>query len=760
MSISAIQMLDQKMGYNGITSSWMSKKQEEVYFSFPKCENNEQKFGFIKLENGEIVVSCRCEDTTCLEYEHCISKAHSKVINRVELSNQDETDGYYFLDKLETYELEYFGRPQNIIYEHETSNEENDSFEINDQFDYQATKYLQLNTKDDTRNEVINAPFNKKIFINAGPGTGKTYSIIERLKYLTDIEPDKVGRILILSFTNAAKKVIEQRIEDGIKSEKLPIATRNIIISTLDSLATHYLLTVRTDIRLDFSKANYNNNIKLFNETITNMSYVSKSKELFGNFSYLIVDEIQDTVNERAKMLQNILTIINCPWLIAGDKCQAIFDYDSENPKEGYSSVKLYQWLENFAKQKAYLYEIMGNKRQSKKLDLFTQIIRQKILSKDIDAFNFIMNELNNPKFEKKSVSSLIISLRFIPIKGNEEAILCRSNYEVAKISSMLHDKKITHSVLKGSNSEQFKPIISELFTSFNEQIMTRGKFNEIYNKNVTEKSILREELYEIFISISNNDSTNSDYSDDEINIDKVINKLSKKAEIPQRLFIEQNKNLTVSTIHKAKGREYDKVYIVVKQRRKNSIPDDPKVWYVATTRPKSDISLITRNHGNWSSAKFDNRYYGVEKSKNRSDGRIFNKDINDIIIGLPGDVDPLGFISNLEDKEYYIKNQNYIKNEIKIGDKIDIILVSEIFYIRHKGNIVGCLKSEIITEFNNCICSVSYPTITEITRLKNIYVNEKISIHYPYFDEKIPEPYRKTRIWMGFDIFGLGEFN
>lgn len=79
------------------------------------------------------------------------------------------------------------------------------------------------------QNSVIQSP-HQRIRVKAGPGTGKTHCLLERAKYLVaqGAEPDSIQ---ILTFTNAATKVLKERLYSSDKRYQ------DIRISTLSSFS-------------------------------------------------------------------------------------------------------------------------------------------------------------------------------------------------------------------------------------------------------------------------------------------------------------------------------------------------------------------------------------------------------------------------------------------------------------------------------------------------------------------------------------------
>ena len=86
-----------------------------------------------------------------------------------------------------------------------------------------------------TQDEVIYASPDSCIWVNAGPGTGKTYAVVKRLAYLleNDVSEDA---ILVLCFSKNAVAVISTRLREEI-GERMDgfIAEERLIIRTFDT---------------------------------------------------------------------------------------------------------------------------------------------------------------------------------------------------------------------------------------------------------------------------------------------------------------------------------------------------------------------------------------------------------------------------------------------------------------------------------------------------------------------------------------------
>lgn len=144
---------------------------------------------------------------------------------------------------------------------------------------------------------IISAPIDSHIILNSDPGTGKTYTIIQRLIYILANELCDADKIYILCYTRSAKEVVESKIDQAVADGVIPPSAKNICVLTFDYYASYFLMAMKDQgiIKVDFNNYDYNDRIKLFNKYI--------SAEDFEGIGYFIVDEIQDLVNERAEMV-------------------------------------------------------------------------------------------------------------------------------------------------------------------------------------------------------------------------------------------------------------------------------------------------------------------------------------------------------------------------------------------------------------------------------------------------------------------------
>lgn len=156
---------------------------------------------------------------------------------------------------------------------------------------------------------IVNAPNEYNIRVVAGAGTGKTTTIICRIKYLLDVctTPDK---ILVLTFNVESRQNLENMINNIIGFNI------NIEIRTIDSFCFR-LIKNYGDSNI-ISRSEYG-------------SYGKNIMEKYGsiisqNYKYIFFDEFQD-INSVQFAILKIFTLNNCYLTVIGDDSQNIYQF-------------------------------------------------------------------------------------------------------------------------------------------------------------------------------------------------------------------------------------------------------------------------------------------------------------------------------------------------------------------------------------------------------------------------------------------------
>lgn len=80
----------------------------------------------------------------------------------------------------------------------------------------------------------------------AGPGTGKTFTIVQKIISLIKNEGFSPNKILVTTFTKKAANELIERVESGLKKENIEADTSNMLIGNFHSLALSFLKEYRS----------------------------------------------------------------------------------------------------------------------------------------------------------------------------------------------------------------------------------------------------------------------------------------------------------------------------------------------------------------------------------------------------------------------------------------------------------------------------------------------------------------------------------
>lgn len=722
--------------YVGLASIPFTPIQNEIVKGNQRCSyarNGEMSYGPVMV-SGNLRWLNRCEYIACPGYNGCRPQNISR--NRLaENVVEEEKSLQDFFEKLgiiindDTIE---FKRDRNTAKTEESPKEYTAPTEqVAKEILEAGREYVEITEPDC----IISAPLDSHIILNSGPGTGKTYTIIQRLIYILANDLCPADEIYILCYTRSAKKVVESKINQAVSDGIIQPSAKNICVLTFDSYATYFLMAMREQgvIKDNFDNYDYNARIKLFNEYVT--------PEDFKSISYFIVDEIQDLVNERAEMVLNILKNLNCGYLLAGDRCQAIYDYAADDDAT-LDSVKFYELAENLFPNDMLRYEITVNRRQSSALASESAKLRHILLNETIMEQNRQANSITAQFSSGISIEKYIKTLTQAP--SISTAILCRTNGEAEYISGLLCVQGIAHTLNRGVNNVVPLPRwIADIFWDYCRDTISRNDFLERFCFRCDSK-LNSEILWELLCKLTLSPNTA------EINVSSMMSALSIANNVPSDFFGE-SPLLTVSTIHKAKGSEYDRVILIDsgKSLASSESAEEARVRYVALTRPKSQFVIMREN------TKYFKRTQSGRIIETGLHYRFSNKYCKSITVGLTGDVDHTFFVSG--DFESALDLQEYIINNIKLYDKLSAIRSdsSGLYEIFHNGRFIGALSKRMIDELEMGISSTDYKYNLP-DGLENLYVSGITTEVLKRYNVDIPIEYQKSKLCYGIQITGL----
>ena len=434
-------------------------------------------------------------------------------------------------------------------------------------------KYNQLfGDMSDKQSEIINDDESKYIVVAAGPGSGKTRVLVHKLASLLLLEDVKHEQLLMVTFSRAAATEFKKRLIQLIGN-----AANFVEIKTFHSYCFDLLGRVGT---LESSQ----NIVKDAAEMIAN-GEVEQGKIVK---SVLVIDEAQDMdENEFALVSALMKTNEDMRIIAVGDDDQNIYEF------RGSDSKYLKQLIDEYGANK---YEMIENYRSAADIvsiaNKFISSIKNRMKNIPCESVSGNKGLVRIVRYASENMEESIVN-DFI--KNNEEGKTCfltNTNEEAIKILGVLNKKgkraKLIQSLdgfklynlsevrcfLNFIDKNLHSPVISDDVWSFAKRLLYNRFKDSSCFENIKNMINDFEKIYP------------TKYRTD-------LEEFIKESNYEDFYENEENEIIYVSTIHKSKGREFDNVYMMLKNEQLLNDESRRKI-YVGMTRAKNELHIHT----------------------------------------------------------------------------------------------------------------------------------------------------------------------
>jgi len=419
-----------------------------------------------------------------------------------------------------------------------------------------------------TQLKIIKDNESKYIVVAAGPGSGKTKVLVHKLASLLLMEDVKHEQLLMVTFSRAAATEFKKRLLQLIGN-----AAYYIEIKTFHSYCFDLLGKIGSIEKSD----------GILKKTIERI----KNKEVEAGRitkTVLVIDEAQDMHEDEFNLINALMEQNEEMRVIAvGDDDQNIYEFRGSNSK----------YLEQFIQvNKATKYELVENYRSKNNLVNFTnQFVT--LLSNRLKDAPIISHQTSNGfiKLVHYQSSNLITPLVHDIITTDligTTCVLTKTNTEALHITGLLLKHGIQAKLVQTNDGfNLFNLLEVRHFVS----LLNGAEDVFVIDDEVWENA--KRELINRFRT-----STNLDICINLIRDFESIN-TKRKYKSDLEVFIRESKledfcsengeTIFVSTIHKAKGKEFDNVFLMLENF--NAATDEAKrLLYVAMTRAKQTL--------------------------------------------------------------------------------------------------------------------------------------------------------------------------
>ncbi len=418
--------------------------------------------------------------------------------------------------------------------------------------------------------KIIKDNLNQYILVAAGPGSGKTRVLVHKLASLLLMEDVKHEQLLMLTFSRAATTEFKKRLIKLIGN-----AANFIEIKTFHSYCFDLLGRVGSVEKSD----------KIIQLTIEKI----KNGEVEPNRivkSVLVIDEAQDMDVYEFGLVKSLMEKNEEMRVVAvGDDDQNIYTFRGADSK----------YFEQFIKQKsATKYELVENYRSKKNLVEFTNKYLEQIhhrfkttpivsIHKGNGGIRIV--NYNNDNFIVPFVNDIISS----DLSGTT-GILTKTNDEALQITGLLLENAISAKLIQSNdgfslyNLFEIRSFIEDLNFDNTSPTISKEAWNNAKSKFAKKhsKSANYDLCKNLLVDFQETNPKVKYTSDFEIFI--------KESKLEDFVY-QHGETIIVSTIHKAKGKEFDNVFIMLDNFNANS-DDSKRQLYVAMTRAKQNLTI------------------------------------------------------------------------------------------------------------------------------------------------------------------------
>ncbi len=421
-----------------------------------------------------------------------------------------------------------------------------------------------------TQLKIITDNETKYIVVAAGPGSGKTRVLVHKLASLLLMEDVKHEQLLMVTFSRAAATEFKKRLLKLIGN-----AANYIEIKTFHSYCFDLLGKVGS---LEKSDVILKKTIEKIKNKEVEVSRITKT--------VLVIDEAQDMNEDEFNLINTLMEQNEEMRVIAvGDDDQNIYEF------RGASSKYLEQFIQV---NNAVKNELVENYRSKSNLVHFTNQFVKRIQHRLKDT-PIISKQTGNGKIKLVSYQSanlitpLVQDILTTGLTGTT-CVLTKTNEEALQITGLLLKNGMQAKLIQTNdgfslyNLEEVRFFLSKLnFANdifvISDEIWDTAK-RELLNKfSKSNKLEICTNIIKDFEATNPKKKYKSDL--------EVFIRESKLEDF----FNDNGETIFVSTIHKAKGKEFDNVFLMLE----NFIPttDEAKrQLYVAMTRAKQNLTI------------------------------------------------------------------------------------------------------------------------------------------------------------------------
>lgn len=389
---------------------------------------------------------------------------------------------------------------------------------------------------DPDQERVATAPPSTRQVVIAGPGAGKT-QVVSRLveNLVVDDGVDPVHGLVVLSFSNAAVHAVAARL----RSRDVP----PVQVRTIDSLATAIVAQFSDD---DVTAMSFDVRIQRATSLLNDDEW-----DGINDIEHVVIDEVQDVVGVRADFVLALIDALpeDAGITILGDPGQAIYDFQLTSNKGRPLSVTTSTELLDKVRAMGAATVILRGQYRARSRDALAAVALRRQGEDAADPLD--IEDFWNEVIHVGDCSEAWKILRHRP---GSKVFLTATNGQALLIAAELRALGARVSVQRGAQQQVLASWIAEVFQAVSTSSISRSDFESTLA--VVAPDVDPASAWRALRSVASARSR-------ELDRVALASGLRARAYVPAELREGQTADVVVSTVHRAKGLEFDDVALV-----------------------------------------------------------------------------------------------------------------------------------------------------------------------------------------------------
>ncbi|AXE86195.1 UvrD-helicase domain-containing protein [Streptomyces sp. Go-475] len=457
--------------------------------------------------------------------------------------------------------------------------------------------YLDSPPLTEEQRAVVEQPWDARVLVTAGAGAGKTHTLVRRLDALCGHEdPEEAleaSEILVLTFSRAAARELRERIA------RYGERAHRVRAQTFDAWAYGVLRQAYPDN--DWSAASFLERIAAAARAI------EKGALEAGDAvppAHVVIDEVQDLLGDRRDLVEALLDRYqeSCGFTVVGDAAQSVYGFQITDLTERADETgRFFDWLRASYPDDLVELRLTKNFRASTPEARIALAHGQRLQNlTDADEAAALYEEMRELLLDPaNSMGALsdpftLDGLREFP---DTCAVLARDNRQALIVSELLHEHGVEHRLRRPLEERPVPYWVAELLRRTESATLSEDRFRSLLSEIPLQYEPDRQAVWAVLRRAARGPGRGI------LDLER-LRGLVAEGRFPDELTDPEPARVVVSTVHRAKGLEFDRVIVLAplsvtelqhQFKEELDLPAEARALYVALTRARHDLYHVNR---------------------------------------------------------------------------------------------------------------------------------------------------------------------